>query len=204
MFHQLKSMITPNLMKTKWPLFNITDKFRSIHLSQTYCKLKEERRAARIHPKKDDGTEGERQFVMDSLSLKREEQFPDEDTPNKLFDNVPFSQIPICNIKVSKNNTIISITDPKGVVRLLRSCGVEGFKNTRKGTNIAAQATAITIGSNALSKGYSMLRVRLSGLGPGRMSALKGLQMAGLNIISVSDITPVSWHPPRPRKQRRL
>lgn len=26
---------------------------------------------------------------------------------------------------------------------LIRSCGMEGFKNTRKGTNIAAQATAI-------------------------------------------------------------
>lgn len=28
---------------------------------------------------------------------------------------------------------------------MLRSCGMEGFKNTRKGTNIAAQATAIGI-----------------------------------------------------------
>jgi len=28
---------------------------------------------------------------------------------------------------------------------MIRSCGIEGFKNTRKGTNIAAQATAISI-----------------------------------------------------------
>lgn len=34
-----------------------------------------------------------------------------------------------------------------GVPRLIRSCGIEGFKNTRKGTNIAAQATAISVGS---------------------------------------------------------
>lgn len=32
-----------------------------------------------------------------------------------------------------------------GKPQLLRSCGMEGFKNTRKGTNIAAQATAISI-----------------------------------------------------------
>lgn len=70
MFHQLKGLLYPNLTKTKWPVFNITEKFRSIHLSQTYCKLKEERRSARIHPKKDDGTEGEKQFTIDSLSLK--------------------------------------------------------------------------------------------------------------------------------------
>lgn len=28
---------------------------------------------------------------------------------------------------------------------MTRSCGVEGFKNTRKGTNIAAQTTASTL-----------------------------------------------------------
>lgn len=31
-----------------------------------------------------------------------------------------------------------------GVAELCRSCGIEGFKNARKGTNIAAQATAIS------------------------------------------------------------
>lgn len=34
-----------------------------------------------------------------------------------------------------------------GEVKIYRSCGIEGFKNTRKGTNIAAQATAITFTS---------------------------------------------------------
>ena len=29
---------------------------------------------------------------------------------------------------------------------MLHSAGVEGFKNTRKGTNIAAQQTAVTFG----------------------------------------------------------
>lgn len=28
---------------------------------------------------------------------------------------------------------------------MYRTCGIEGFKNTRKGTNIAAQATAISL-----------------------------------------------------------
>lgn len=38
-----------------------------------------------------------------------------------------------------------------GVVNMLRSCGVEGFKNARKGTNIAAQATAVSIGGVCVS-----------------------------------------------------
>lgn len=71
--------------------------------------------------------------------------FPDEDTPNKLFNGVPFKDIPVCNIKVSPNNTIISVCDAAGVPKIIRSCGIEGFKNTRKGTNIAAQATAISL-----------------------------------------------------------
>lgn len=81
---------------------------------------------------------------------------------------------------------------------------MEGFKNTRKGTNIAAQATAITIGTKIMERGTKVVRVTVRGLGPGRMSAIKGLQMSGLEIVSITDTTPVSWNPPRPRKQRKL
>lgn len=40
--------------------------------------------------------------------------FPDETTATKLFNGIPFNEIPVCNIKVSPNNTIINITDHKG------------------------------------------------------------------------------------------
>lgn len=154
--------------------------------------------------------------------------FPDANTPTSLINGVPFNEIPICHIRVSPNNTIISITDAKGVPQFIRSCGIEGFKNTRKGTNIAAQATAISISTRAIERGYKTVRVTVRGLGPGRMvsitssftdgcypilalstcfpfqSAIKGLEMAGLNIVSITDTTPVSWNPPRPRKQRKL
>lgn len=81
------------------------------------------------------------------MRYRREDLFPDENTPNRLFNNVPFKELPIFNIRTSPNNTILSLTDYKGTIKLTRSCGVEGFKNTRKGTNIAAQATAISIGT---------------------------------------------------------
>lgn len=93
---------------------------------------------------------------------------------------------------------------PAGVPLQIRSCGVEGFKNTRKGTNIAAQATAITLSQRAIERGIKAVRIQVRGIGPGRMSAIKGVQMAGLNVVSVTDNTRVSWNPPRPRKQRRL
>lgn len=77
----------------------------------------------------------------------RQEIFPDENFASRMFNGVPFAELPICNIRVSPNNTIITVCDSKGVPKLIRSCGIEGFKNTRKGTNIAAQATAINLGS---------------------------------------------------------
>lgn len=130
--------------------------------------------------------------------------FPDENTPTALFNGVPFKDIPIVHIRVSKNNTILSLTNPKGEIQMIRSCGVEGFKNTKKGTNIAAQSTAITFCQKVVDRGIKQARITVRGLGPGRMSAIKGLQMAGLNIVSISDTTRVSWNPPRPRKQRKL
>lgn len=116
-------------------------------------------------PRQDEGTVGENAIAIDSLitelvrfytnkvltnpdnplSSARMKVFPDGNTQNTLINGAAFKDIPICNIRVSKNNTIITITDTLGNPKLLRSCGIEGFKNTRKGTNIAAQATAISV-----------------------------------------------------------
>jgi len=130
--------------------------------------------------------------------------FPDEDTPNQVIDGVRFCELPVVYIKATKNNTIVSVSDYKGVPLLLRSCGMEGFKNAKKGTNIAAQATAINASMKALEMGIKNVRVKIRGLGPGRMSSIKGMQMAGLNIVSISDTTPAEEDCPRPRKARRL
>jgi len=155
-------------------------------------------------PIKDQGTQGERGFDVDLINLSRDDMFPDAETPDKLYDGVRFADIPVCHIKTSKNNTLVHITDSLGEHICYRSCGMEGFKNTRKGTNIAAQATAISLASIARAKGVQQVRVKVQGLGPGRMSSIKGLQMAGLKIVSLTDATPISFNPPRPRKARRL
>lgn len=44
----------------------------------------------------------------------RDDLFPNIDTPDKLFDGIPFKELPIFNIKATKNNTIMSLTDFKG------------------------------------------------------------------------------------------
>lgn len=155
-------------------------------------------------PAIDEGTAGEKAQGIDSLLQNKQQMFPTADSENRLFGGIPFKNLPIVNFRVTHNNTIMNLTDDKGKVHLIRSCGIEGFKNTRKGTNIAAQATSITFGTKVLERGVKWVRVRVQGLGPGRMSSIKGLQMSGLNIVSITDNTKVSWNPPRPRKQRKL
>lgn len=154
-------------------------------------------------PKLDEGTLGE--HLVDVTYDEQTGLFPDEGTPNRLYDGIRYADLPICNIKASPNNTIITITDAAGIVKMIHSCGREGFKNTREGTNIAAQATAVTIATRGVAEGMKSVRVTVRGLGPGRMSAIKGLTIAGMNVISITDATPVPWAAhPRPKKRRKL
>uniref|UniRef100_A0A1I8QBU2 Ribosomal protein S11 n=1 Tax=Stomoxys calcitrans TaxID=35570 RepID=A0A1I8QBU2_STOCA len=199
----LKTLFTAAVQTSRRPL-NQKTWANSFHTSSIVRKAEDRKEMLASMPAKDEGTAGEKSIDIDTLLGKKEKFFPDAGLSNQLFNGLPFSDIPIANIRVSPNNTIIVFTDSKGVPRLTHSCGVEGFKNARKGTNIAAQATAITVGSKALELGWKTIRVKVKGLGPGRMSAIKGLQMSGLNIISITDNTPVSWNPPRARKQRSL
>jgi small subunit ribosomal protein S11 len=85
------------------------------------------------------------------------------------------------------------------------SCGLEGFKNCRKGTNVAAQSTAMTMAKRARELGATQVRVKIRGFGPGRAAAIKGFELGGLDIVSISDITFINWlNNPRPRKRKRL
>ncbi|XP_006885240.1 PREDICTED: 28S ribosomal protein S11, mitochondrial isoform X2 [Elephantulus edwardii] len=84
------------------------------------------------------------------------------------------------------------------------SCGTEGFRNAKKGTGIAAQTTGIVAASKATGKGVTHVRVVVKGLGPGRAAAIKGLTMGGLEVISITDNTPIPHNGCRPRKARRL
>jgi small subunit ribosomal protein S11 len=150
------------------------------------------------------GTQGEKSLDIDLISRNKADMFPDENTPNLLFDGVRFAELPVCHIKATKNNTHVHVVTVKGEELAFKTCGREGFKNARKGTNIAAQATALSVSSILKEKGVKNLRVKIQGIGPGRMSSVKGLQMGGMTIISLTDSTPISFNPPRPRKARRL
>ena len=108
-------------------------------------------------------------------------------------------------IKSTFNNTIVTITDLEGKVLVWGSAGNMGFKGTRKGTPFAAQLIA----ENVARKAQNLLNMRevsikVKGPGPGRETAIRSLQNAGLNIMSIKDTTPIPHNGCRPPKKRRV
>jgi small subunit ribosomal protein S11 len=110
----------------------------------------------------------------------------------------------VCHVVTSFNNTMVTIADPTGAVVSWSSSGRVGFKGSKKGTPFAAGQCAEAAAKEAAALGVRKLEVRVSGPGPGRESAIRSLQNAGLDIISIRDVTPIPHNGCRPPKQRRV
>jgi small subunit ribosomal protein S11 len=108
------------------------------------------------------------------------------------------------HIKTSFNNTIVTLTDKEGNVIAWESAGSAGFKGSRKSTPFAAQVTAESCAKKGMEHGLQKVEVFVRGPGSGRETAVRSLQAAGLEIMSVRDVTPVPHNGCRPRKRRRV
>ena len=108
------------------------------------------------------------------------------------------------HIKSTFNNTIISITDPSGAVISWSSSGDVGYKGSRKSTPFAAQLAAERAAKKAQEHGLKKVDVFVKGPGSGRETAIRSLQAAGLEVGSISDVTPQAHNGCRPPKRRRV
>jgi small subunit ribosomal protein S11 len=115
--------------------------------------------------------------------------------------NVPMGQ---AHIRSTFNNTIITITDPTGAVISWSSSGDVGFKGSRKSTPFAAQMAAESAARKAQEHGLKKVDVFVKGPGSGRETAIRSLQAAGLEVGSISDVTPQAHNGCRPPKRRRV
>jgi small subunit ribosomal protein S11 len=107
-------------------------------------------------------------------------------------------------IQSSFNNCIVSATDPQGNVIAWSSAGVCGFKGARKGTPFAAQSAAEDVAKKAMDHGLRTVKVYVSGPGSGRETAIRSLQVAGLEITLIKDTTPLPHNGCRAPKKRRV
>ncbi len=107
-------------------------------------------------------------------------------------------------IKSTFNNTIVSITDPSGAVLAWASSGQVGFKGSRKSTPFAAQLAAESAARRAQEHGVKKVDVFVKGPGSGRETAIRSLQATGLEVGTISDVTPQAHNGCRPPKRRRV
>ena len=122
-------------------------------------------------------------------------------TRRKEKKNVPHGA---AHIKSTFNNTIVSITDPQGNVIAWASSGHVGFKGSRKSTPFAAQLAAEAAARRAQEHGMKKVDVFVKGPGSGRETAIRSLQAAGLEVGSITDVTPQAFNGCRPPKRRRV
>lgn len=118
----------------------------------------------------------------------------------KVKKNVPNG---CAHIQASFNNTVITITDEDGNTIAWASAGTIGYKGSKKSTPFAAQMASESAAKKAYDAGMRKVDVFVKGLGSGRETAIRSLQVAGLEITSISDVTPIPHNGCRPPKRPR-
>ena len=108
------------------------------------------------------------------------------------------------HISATFNNTIVTITDKQGNTVVWGSAGSAGFKGSRKSTPFAARLAAEKAIKAAQSLGLQEVEIFVKGPGPGRESAIRAVQGAGLKVTAITDRTPVPHNGCRPPKKRRV
>lgn len=122
----------------------------------------------------------------------------------KVKKKVHVDAVGVAHIKASFNNVLVTVTDIYGNTISWSSAGKNGFKGSRKNTPFAAQVTAEAAAKEAYDLGLRRVDVFVKGPGSGREAAIRALNTAGLQILSIKDITPIPHNGCRPPKRRRV
>nr|CAB3263992.1 28S ribosomal protein S11, mitochondrial-like [Phallusia mammillata] len=129
-----------------------------------------------------------------------------ETRPNQVFGGVAYSRLPVVVILARWNNTIVTTyVDNKTICYM--SCRKVGFKNAKKKTELAGETVGLEAAELCINKGcHKYVRVVVRGIGIGRKPAIRGLARGGMEIVSITDKTPITNEslPQRPRKIRRI
>jgi small subunit ribosomal protein S11 len=112
--------------------------------------------------------------------------------------------IGVAHIKATFNNTLLCLSDSYGNIINWSSGGKVGYKGSKKNTSFAAQMASDQIAKEAMGLGLRKVHVIVKGPGAGRESSIRSLNAAGLEILSIKDITPVPHNGCRPKKKRRI
>lgn len=118
----------------------------------------------------------------------------------KVKKNIPHGEV---HIHTTFNNTVITITDAQGNTVSWASAGTMGIKGSKKSTPFAAGMASEKAGKAAVDAGMKTVDVFVKGLGSGRESAIRSLATVGLEVKTITDVTPIPHNGCRPPKKRR-
>lgn len=118
----------------------------------------------------------------------------------KVKKNIPEG---VVHVHATFNNTVITITDKEGNVITWAAPGAVGFKGSKKSTPYAAGIAAEKAAKEAYDMGMRKVNVVIKGVGPGRDTAVRSLEVAGLEVMSITDVTPIPHNGCRPPKRPR-
>ena len=107
-------------------------------------------------------------------------------------------------IRATFNNVIVTITDTYGNTIPWSSAGKNGFRGSKKNTPYASQVSADKAARSAHEMGLRKVDVVVRGPGSGREAAIRALTAAGLEVLSITDRTPLPHNGCRPPKRRRV
>lgn len=110
----------------------------------------------------------------------------------------------VVHVAATFNNTIVSVSDPSGNVIGWSSAGKMGFRGSRKSTAYASQLVAQDACRQAMAHGLKQAEVRVKGPGAGRESAVRAVQGLGIDVMKITDVTPIPHNGCRPKKARRV
>ncbi|MCH5163470.1 MAG: 30S ribosomal protein S11 [Clostridiales bacterium] len=122
-------------------------------------------------------------------------------TRKKITKNIDKGQV---HIQSSFNNTLITVTDDQGNAITQCSAGALGFKGSRKSTPFAAQQACEKAALTAKEHGLKSVDVFVKGPGSGRESSIRALEVAGLTVTSITDVSPIPHNGCRAPKRRRV
>lgn len=110
----------------------------------------------------------------------------------------------VLHINATYNNTAVLLTDTFGNSIISSSSGSLGFKGSKKGTPFAAGKVGELLAEKAQVMGLKDVDVIIKGVGAGRESSIRAFIAKGVNILSITDRTPIPFNGPKPRKPRRV
>lgn len=107
-------------------------------------------------------------------------------------------------VQVTKNNTIITLTDLHGKTKYWASAGSCGYKGKQKSSYIITKYVAQKVAKEALALGLNIVLLKMKGTHkPKKLSAISGFIGEKINITKIVNITSLPHNGCRIRRKRR-